>query len=285
MSKLKNANEKSIKILLRQFNTHAKKRLGQHFLIDKNVVDTILKAAELNSYDNVIEVGPGLGILTVQLSKIVKRVFAVELDSKLATGLQKKLSNHNNVIIINNDILKVNIPELLQNETNYKVVANLPYYITSPVLQYFTDAPIKPQLMVIMVQKEVADAITAKTGNFSILAINLKLFTTSEIIEYVPADSFYPKPKVDSAIIRLRFLPKSPIAIDDIDKFMEIVRCGFTTPRKQLRNSLAFGIHQSTNKVVELLKKANIEPSRRAETLDLTEWQKLYETMKSDGLI
>jgi len=268
-----------VKRLLRQSGLKAKKGLGQHFLIDEKALETIVIAAELSPEDIVIEVGPGLGVLTIELARRAGKVIAVELDTKLASLLKRRLASLPNVNIVNADILKVSPTQLLGEENNYKVVANLPYYVTSPILRYFVEASPKPSSMVVMVQKEVGIAIAASLGKMSLLAVSLQVYSKPKIISYVSSQSFYPPPKVDSAIVRFDLFPEPAVKIADIDGFFEVVRCGFSSPRKQLRNSLAHGLEVKPAEVGLLLEKARIEPQRRAETLSLEEWARLYEVL------
>jgi len=268
-----------VKRLLRQSGLKAKKGLGQHFLIDEKALETIVIAAELSPEDIVIEVGPGLGVLTIELARRAGKVIAVELDTKLASLLKRRLASLPNVNIVNADILKVSPTQLLGGESNYKVVANLPYYVTSPILRYFVEASPKPSLMIVMVQKEVGTAIAASPGKMSLLAISLQVYSKPKIISYVSSQSFYPPPKVDSAIVRFDLFPEPAVKIADIDGFFKVVRCGFSSPRKQLRNSLAHGLEVKPAEVGLLLEKARIEPQRRAETLSLEEWARLYEVL------
>jgi len=268
-----------VRKLLRQSGVTARKRLGQHFLVDETTLETIVDAAELSPEDIVIEVGPGLGVLTSELARRVKRVIAVELDTKLALFLKRRLVSLPNVNVINADILKVSPSHLLGENNEYKVVANLPYYITSPILRYFVEAFPKPSLMVVMVQKEVGEAIVANPGKMSLLAVSLQLYSEPRIVSYVPAQSFYPSPKVDSAIMRFDLLSEPAVKVADIDGFFEVVRCGFSLPRKQLRNSLAQRMKAKPSEVALLLEEARIEPQRRAGTLSLEEWARLYEVL------
>lgn len=271
------------KTLLREAGLKARKQLGQHFLIDKRVLARIVRAADLSPEDTVIEVGPGLGILTIELAKRAGRVIAVELDDRLAELLGQRLKALSNVKIINADILKVNPVDLLEDRTQYKVIANLPYYITSPVLHHFITASPRPLLMVVMLQREVAEAIVAKTGKMGLLAIALHIYSKPKIVAYVSAKSFYPHPRVDSAIVRFDMLPEPAIKVD-FEGFMTLVRCGFSSPRKQLRNSLAQGLGLKPAVVANLLQKANIDPGRRAETLSLAEWSQIYELVTAEGI-
>jgi len=271
------------KTLLQEAGLKARKRLGQHFLVDKRVLKSIIRAADLSPDDTVIEVGPGLGILTLELAKRAQNVIAVELDTRLAELLRQRLHSFPNLKIVEADILKVGPSDLLEGKTQYKVVANLPYYITSPVLHHFILASPRPTLMVVMLQKEVAEAIVARAGKMGLLAIALHIYSKPKIVTYVPAKSFYPRPKVDSAIVRFDMLPEPAIKAD-IDRFMTIVRAGFDSPRKQLRNSLAHGLEIKPAEAADLLHKAGIDPQRRAETLSLEEWSRLYDVVSNAGV-
>jgi len=268
---------------LRQFGVKPKKRLGQHFLIDEAVLERILSAVELSPGDIVVEIGPGLGILTEGLAKRGARVIAVELDSKLVALLKKRLATFSDVKIIHADILKVAPRQLLQNNLaaselarGYKVIANLPYYITSPVLRHFLEAQPRPSEMVVMVQKEVGEAIAAAPGNMSLISVKTQFYSKPAIISYVPAASFYPPPKVDSVILRLDVYSQPPIEVSDVAGFFDIVMHGFSSPRKQLRNSLAHSLEMPPNQVSIFLEKAEIDGKRRAETLTLEEWRELW---------
>jgi 16S rRNA (adenine1518-N6/adenine1519-N6)-dimethyltransferase len=268
-----------IKALLRQSKFKAKKRLGQHFLINEEVLKCITSAAELTPEDVIVEVGPGLGILTRRLAERVARVISVELDSRLVSMLRRSLSTYSNVSIIQGDILKILPSQLLEGPgQNYKVVANLPYYITSPVLRHFLEATFKPSLMVVMVQKEVAEAIAAPPGKMSLLSVSVQFYSKPTIVSYVPAESFYPVPKVDSAILHFDVYSKPAIEVSDIDSFFDMVRHGFSSPRKQLRNSLAQSLGMLPGQIALLLGEARIDAKRRAETLSLEEWQNLWQS-------
>jgi 16S rRNA (adenine1518-N6/adenine1519-N6)-dimethyltransferase len=270
-----------VKRLLRQSGLRARKSLGQHFLADTSVLQPIVEAAELCQADTVIEVGPGLGILTAELVKRAGNVVAVELDTRLASLLKRRLASLTNLRVINADILKVSLSELLEGTSHYKVVANLPYYITSPVLRYFVEASPKPSLMVVMVQKEVGEAIVAGPGEMSLLAVSLQAYSEPRIISHVPAQCFYPQPKVDSVILRFDLLPEPAVKVADMDGFFDLVRAGFSSPRKQLHNSLAHSLGMEPAEITLLLEGANIDSKRRAETLSLEEWAKLYEILET----
>jgi len=273
-----------VKTLLRRYNLRPQKRLGQHFLVDEGTLESIMSAAEPSSDDIVIEVGPGLGILTKKLAAAVARVVAVELDSRLVKALRKELADSSNVEIVHGDILKV-APQRLAGDylacagsgQSYKVVANLPYYITSPVLRHFLQASLKPSLMVVMVQKEVGEAIAAVAGKMSLLAVGIQFYSKPTVIGYVPAKCFHPPPKVDSLVLRLDVYARPAVEVPDVDSFFDMVSCGFRAPRKQLRNSLAQALGIPPRQVAPVLEEAGIEARRRAETLSLEEWKGLWE--------
>ena len=274
--------------LLRRYELQPRKGLGQHFLIDEEVLGLITSAAELTSGDVIMEIGPGLGILTRELTRQAGWVIAVELDDKLASLLKQTLSSFNNITIINENILgidpatllqeqKINFPPSISSPLNYKIVANLPYYITSPVLRHFLEISVKPQIIVVMVQKEVAEAIVAEPGRMSVLSISVQFYGKPGIISYVPAQCFYPTPEVDSAILRLEPYPQPAVAVSDEKSFFELVRAGFSASRKQIVNSLAQGLGLPKSDVLSLLEKASITSQRRAETLTLDEWAQLWQ--------
>jgi 16S rRNA (adenine1518-N6/adenine1519-N6)-dimethyltransferase len=269
--------------LLRRFDLRAKKGLGQHFLIDDNVLEAILAAAELSPADTVIEVGPGLGLMTGELARRAGWVIAIELDNRLADILKKTLS-HDNIVILNEDVLGTDPAALLQGRAPsfpsalrpYKVVANLPYYITSPVLRHFLEASVKPEVMVVMVQKEVAKAIVAEAGQRSVLSISVQFYGKPSIVTYVPAGAFYPAPEVDSAIVKIDVYRQPPVEVDSVEGFFKLVRAGFTAARKQVANSLSQGLGLPKSDVLDLLERVGIDPRRRAETFTLEEWARLW---------
>ena len=253
-----------------------RKGLGQHFLIDREVLERVVSAAELSPQDIVIEVGPGLGTLTRELAARVGRVIAIEVDGRLASRLERRLSHLGNVTIINGDVLKSDMTELLGDSPSYKVVANIPYYITSPILRHFIEAPMKPSIMVVMVQREVAEAIVAKIGDMSLLSVGVQFYGRPVIIEYVAARSFYPRPKVESAILRIDLYQRPAVEVDDVAAFFSVITAGFSTPRKQLHNALARGLGMKPGECATMLEGVGIDPMRRAETLTLEEWARVY---------
>jgi len=270
--------------ILRRFDLKARKSLGQHFLVDRDVLELVVASAEINAEDVVVEIGPGLGVLTGELAEKAGVVVAVELDRKLATILGERMTSRKNVTVVNQDILAVEPVSLLDglslpenvSPAGYKVVANLPYYITSAVIRHFLESEIKPRTMVVMVQKEVAEAIVAGPGGMSLLSVSVQFYGSPGIISNVPAEAFYPLPEVDSAILRIDVSPQPVIAVDNEKAFFELVRAGFTAPRKQIANSLSQGLTWTKTDVLSLLKKAEIAPQRRAEALSMEEWAQLW---------
>ncbi|HEX2923012.1 MAG TPA: 16S rRNA (adenine(1518)-N(6)/adenine(1519)-N(6))-dimethyltransferase RsmA [Chloroflexota bacterium] len=262
------------KALLKRLNLHARKGFSQSFLTDSYVVSAILDAAGLQPDDQVLEIGPGLGVLTRGLVKRVGRVVAVEFDPILAELLPRLVSLPERLELYHSDILEFDLASTLRGA--YKVVANLPYHITSPVLRMLLTASNKPRLMVVMVQKEVADRVMAKPGDTSLLSIMVQLYSRVSVVTQVPAGSFFPAPKVDSTVLKLEVYEKLPLDVDDPEAMLKIVAAGFSRRRKQLHNSLSEGLWFPAGGVMELLSDAGIDPSRRAQTLTLEEWAQLY---------
>ena len=268
---------------LTRLNVRAAKGLGQHFLVDHRVLNTIVDAAELASTDTVVEVGPGLGILTQELVNRAGMVVAVELDEKLARALERFFHHRTGLSIVHGSILDFSPEELLADSigsakppASYKVVANLPYYVAAPTLRHFLESSLRPELMVVMVQKEVGESVAAEPGSMSLLGVSVQVYGTPRIVDSVPARSFYPPPKVKSAIVRIDVHPKPAVDPDDISGFFDVVRAGFSSPRKQLRNSLSVGLNMGTAEAGGLLEAVGIAPERRPQTLSLSEWAALY---------
>jgi len=262
--------------VLRRYGLRPRKGLGQNFLVDRRAMERIVEAAELTPADTVLEVGPGVGQLTRLLSEAAGRVVAVELDPQMVAVLRQELADRPNVEIVEGDILQVD-PGALAGGVPYKVVANLPYYITSAALRHLLEAQPPPTLLVVTVQEEVAERITASPPAMSILAVSVQFYGRPRRIARIPAGAFYPPPKVDSAIVRIDVYPpgERPVQVDDVEWFFRVVRAGFAQRRKQLRNSLSAGLRLSPEQVEAALERASIDPHRRAETLTLEEWAAL----------
>lgn len=253
-----------------KFTDKPKKSLGQHWLNDELALKSICEVAELEPDDTVLEIGPGQGSLTKHLVKKTKKVVAVEIDTALATKLPKAP----NLEIVQQDILKFDLTIL---PTNYKVVANIPYYLTSNLIRVLSESTKPPSLMVLLVQKEVAERIAAQPGQMSVLAVATQLYYQPKLGQIVPARLFVPPPKVDSQVIILGRQPELLFPNIDIKKFFRIVKAGFSERRKKLRSSLAGGLGLSKERVDELLKQAKINPDARAQELSLEQWHSLYQ--------
>jgi 16S rRNA (adenine1518-N6/adenine1519-N6)-dimethyltransferase len=260
--------------LLRRYRLHAHKGWGQNFLQDPQALEKIVSTAEIQETDTVLEIGPGLGSLTRYLAVFAKEVIAVELDDKLIEPLQAILSPYQNVQIIQGDILKLS-PDDLIAASQYLVVANIPYYITSAVIRHLLESGSKPRRIVLTIQKEVAQRICAKPGDMSLLALSVQVYGAPRIAAHIPAEAFFPTPKVDSAVLVVDIFPAPLIKEELLDSFFRLVKAGFSQKRKTLRNSLSSGLHISPTKAAELLTSTNIDPQRRAETLSIEEWERL----------
>ena len=288
-----------IRDLFKKHQLRPSKRFGQNFLIDKGVLEKIIEAANLQPEDIVLEIGPGLGTLTVELAKKVHpvkslrskfngagKVIAIEKDPKMVEILKETLKDFQNVEILQGDILK--IPDSKFQILNLdKIVANLPYYIVSPVIRKFLESESPPKEMILMVQKEVAERICAEPPDMSLLAVSVQFYTKPEIISYVPKTSFWPQPKVDSAIIKIIPYPHGRIRILRAEGkgcafrmlFFKIVKAGFSQPRKQILNNLSKMLKLDKEKVKSWLLKNNIQPTQRAETLSIEDWLKLTKNL------
>ena len=263
-----------------------RKGLGQNFLVDDAALQRIVEAAGLTPADAVLEIGPGLGTLTGLLANQARRVVAVELDAKLVAVLQREFAGAANVAILYGDILSIPLDRLrtemgLGPGKTYKVVANLPYYITSAVLRHLLEAEPRPSCMVVTVQQEVARRIVAAPGDLSLLAISVQLYGIPRIVTRIPAGAFYPAPKVDSAVLRIDLAGQTTVDVEDVKWFFRVVHAGFSARRKQLHNVLGPGLGFSTEQVNSALARASIDPTRRAQTLSLEEWAGLCRELRS----
>ncbi len=271
-------NTKELLEILKKHNIWTNKKLGQNFLVNTEVLNKIIAAADLKPDDYVVEVGPGLGILTAELSQKASHVLAVELDSRLIPILNDKFKNTPAVEIMHADALKLSLPE-----HRYKVIANIPYYITSPLLNHFlqpTPQPTpqaktqkRPDLLVLLVQKEVAEKICVGAGDHTILSLQVQIFGKPVMVSTVDKSSFFPQPKVDSAILKVVTYP-SPL-IQNTDLFFKIVKTAFSKRRKTLQNSLKNCLGHGKEEIDAILQKAGIDPKRRPQDLDINEWNKL----------
>ncbi len=278
---------------LRALDLRPSRGMGQNFLIDGAALMKIINAAGLTADDTVIEVGPGLGVLTWELVQRARAVIAVELDRRLAERLRAEFRAFPNLAIIQGDVLRLP-PESILAERDldaasgarpYKVVANLPYAITSAALRHFLSDPLRPTLMVVLVQREVADRICARPGDLSVLAHAVQIYAEPEIVARIPASCFFPVPEVESTILRLRIRSQPAVAPDQPEALLRLIKAGFLHPRKQLGNALpggmaAMGMKTDKQQVLEALAAAGIDPTRRAETVTLDEWGAVYRALR-----
>lgn len=274
-----------IKKALREDDLKVLKSLGQNFLIDEKVLEDIIAAAELGPDDVAVEIGPGMGVLTFALASKCKKVIAIEKDKKMSGFLRKEIlklyGDNSNIEIINDDILKIDLSDFFKTRgiTKYKLVANIPYYITSPIIKLFLETQAMPDSMVLLMQKEVAERICASKGDMSILALSVLLYGNPETMRTVGSDSFYPAPKVDSAILKIENIGKKyPDA--DYQKIFRLIKIGFASKRKKLANNLSAGLQADKENIEEVLAGIGIDKNVRAQDLDVEDWLRLAEWVK-----
>lgn len=268
--------------LLRDHGLRPKKSLGQNFLIDPTALEKILAVAEIPADAEVLEIGPGLGSLTRHLAAAARRVVAVELDAALLPALEDVLAGWENVRIVQGDMLELD-PAALMTTPGYLVVANIPYYITSALIRHLLEAENKPARVVLTIQKEVAERITAAPGDLSLLALSVQVYGQARRVLRIPAGAFYPPPNVDSEVVRVDLYPQPLIPVGQIDTFFKLIKAGFSQKRKTLRNALSGGLRKSPAQAEQLLRSAGIDPMRRAETLSIEEWRGLVEAFETVG--
>jgi 16S rRNA (adenine1518-N6/adenine1519-N6)-dimethyltransferase len=262
--------------LLRRYNLRPDKGLGQNFLVDTTSLQRVVEVAGIETSDNVLEIGPGLGNLTRLLAVRARQVTAVEVDPGLIPPLREVLAPFANVQVVQSDILALD-PAQLMKEPGYLVVANIPYNITSVLIRHLLEARSKPTRITLTVQREVAERICAPPGKLSLLALSVQVYGNPAMAARIPAEAFYPIPKIDSAIVRIDLSPQPLIAQPLLPLFFRLAKAGFSQKRKTLRNSLAGGMGCTTVQAADTLRAAGIDPQRRAETLSLDEWSKLTE--------
>jgi len=279
-----------VKSLLRQWNLRPDKALGQNFLVDPTILQRITEAALLTADDVVLEIGAGTGALTRLLASEAKHVVAVELDRRLMPLLERELSDLDNVTAIQGDVLSLDpcrlidelLPKARLSQASYKVVGNLPYYITSAILRHLLERDRRPELMVITVQYEVAERIVAKPGDMSVLAASVQFYGEPELLFKINSGSFYPSPAVDSGVVRVDVHASPRLPDDQIDTFFRVVRAGFSQRRKQLHNALSTGLADQLSKheAIERLHQAGVDHRRRAETLSIDEWVEITDALQ-----
>ena len=273
-----------VRAALNAVGVRPSRELGQNFLTDAGVLAAIVDAAGLGPEDTVVEVGPGLGVLTYELVARAGQVLAIEFDRRLAERLPAELRAPN-LRVVQADVLRTEPASILGDTQAYKVVANLPYHITSAVLRHFLEAALPPHLMVVMVQLEVAARIVAMPPDMSVLAHSIQYYARPELVTRVPAAAFVPSPKVDSAVLRIVRRPTPAVDVDDVDALFRIIKAGFLHARKKLSNSLpgglaAMGTGIPKEAALAVLREAGVDGDRRAETVTLEEWARIYEGVR-----
>lgn len=275
-------NTKNTIEILQKYNFTFQKKFGQNFLVDKNILEKIVDAAQITEKDCVLEIGPGIGTMTQYLAERAGSVIAVEIDKNLIPVLQDTLSSYNNVTILNQDILKVDINHIVEKYNNnnpIKVVANLPYYITTPIIMALFENHVALESITIMVQKEVADRMQAQAGtkDYGALSLAVQYYAKPEIIVKVPAACFMPRPNVDSTVIRLTRYETAPVKAEDEDYLFTVIRASFNQRRKTLVNGLsnAGSIGVGKEKIAEILSQMGLLSTVRGETLTLEQFTEL----------
>ena len=274
---------KNTTAFLKEHDISAKKRYGQNFLIDKRVLERIIEGSEITKEDTVLEIGPGIGTLTQALCEAAGRVIAVEIDKDMLPLLSENLADYDNYEIINDDILKVDLASLLGDGTRVKVAANLPYYITTPIIMQLLENKLPIASITVMVQKEVADRMQAKPGgkDYGALTLAVQYYSEAEIIANVPPNCFIPRPGVDSAVIRLSCYDKPPVQAEDEKKLFEIIKAAFAQRRKTLANALRNypGLGLSREEIEAALTEMGLGTDIRGERLSLKEFAKLTDLL------
>ena len=268
-------NKTVIKDLLKKHHTGPEKYLGQHFILSKKSLAKMITAAEIKKNDTIIEIGPGLGTLTQELAKTGAKIIAIEKDLKMISILKETQADYQNIKIIQADARKLSILRI-DSLKRYKIVANLPYNAATFLIRQWLESKNPPELMILIIQKEVAQRITAKSPYSNLLAISVQFYADVKIINYVKKESFWPKPKVNAAIIKI--VPKKMTilrAIANRQSFFKVVKAGFSQPRKQLAGNLLKRLKLPRERLMEIFRNSNILSTARAENLSLDEWQKL----------
>ena len=258
-----------------------RKSLGQHFLHDSRVIQRIVDAADLSPADTVVEIGPGRGVLTRRLVQHAGNVIAIEIDQNLCQELPSRLDHPANLVSLMGDARKIDLPSLVSDHCEaamprYKVVGNLPYYAANPIIRRTLESSGPPSLALFMVQREVADSMTASPGSMGLLSVATQFYAQARQVCSVPPSAFRPQPKVHSAVIRLEIREEPAVKVDNREDFFEVVRAGFSAPRKQLRNSLSHGLGIRTTLGAAVLERAAVDGRRRPSTLSLGEWGGVY---------
>lgn len=265
------------RLLLEQYDISPKKALGQNFLHDPNALEKIVETADLMPEDTVLEIGPGTGSLTRVLARMAAKVVAVELDQRLRPLLDDLLRDEPHVTVVYEDILHSH-PRGLVGTDDYIVVANVPYYITGAILKHLLDSSHPPRRLVLTVQLEVAERLIAQPGDLSLIAVITQFYGRPKIATRLRPGVFYPRPEVDSAVVRIDIHDRPPVDVPGKAQFFAMVKAGFSQKRKQIKNSIGAGLGLSNSAAAAMIEAAGIDPRRRAETLSLDEWAALTRT-------
>jgi 16S rRNA (adenine1518-N6/adenine1519-N6)-dimethyltransferase len=282
------ASPKRTNEVLKRHGLKLKKSLGQNFLVDQNILNKIVAAAELDETKGALEIGPGIGALTQQLARRAGRVVAVEIDRRLLPVLEETLQSFPNASVVQGDVLEVDLRQLIADRfaglEGVSVVANLPYYITTPIIMKLLEDKLPLDNIVVMIQKEVAERMAAKPGGkeYGSLSIAVQYYCEPELVTIVPHTVFIPQPNVDSAVIRLKVRRQPPVSIEDEAFFFEVVQAAFVQRRKTIYNNLAarFFSKETKAELTPLLSGCGIEPSRRGETLSMAEYARLSDALR-----
>ena len=261
--------------LLKKYNLKANKKLGQNFLISDDIVNQIIQEAQVSKEDTIIEIGPGLGALTAKLAENAKEVIAIELDDNMINVLTERFSLYQNVQIIHGDVLKVNLKELIENKSSVKVVANLPYYITTPIVMKLLEDKLNIEQITVMVQKEVGERFTASPNGkeYGAITVSINYYTEPSIVIDVPRNNFNPVPDVDSCVVNLK-VRKEYIKLKDEKIFFKVIKAAFSQRRKNIGNSLT-GIGKTKQEIKEMLDTLEIDTNLRAENLSIETFAKI----------
>ncbi len=269
-----------------RFGFRFSKSLGQNFLTDKNIIDQILEGSGITGDDLVIEIGPGIGVITREAAQLAHKVIAIEIDTNLIPVLNWTLGDLENVEIVNQDVLKTQLNDLIAKESFpgvVRVVGNLPYYITTPIIMKLLEDQVPAASITVMMQKEVADRLTAKPGtkDFGAISLMVEYFAEAKEIVKVPRTVFVPQPKVDSTVLRLDIRDEKPVKVEDEEFLFKVIKAGFGQRRKTLSNALSVlkGYDKAT--ILRCLEEAGIDPVRRGETLSLEEYARLSDVLRS----
>ncbi len=268
--------------LLKKYGISPKKSLGQNFVINQRALDAVISAADLTGHEEVIEIGAGLGALTIELAQRAGWIFAVEIDKRLIPALQDILQDFENVTLLHADFLLVDPGELV-SRSGYSVIANIPYNITSALIRHLMESSLSPARVVLMMQREVAQRVTGLPGNMSLLAMSVQIYGSAVITAHIPADYFYPIPDVDSTVLRIDIYKEPLVPRNVIPDIFSLARAGFGQKRKKLRNSLATVMSSTPAEVEKLLGRAGIQLKSRAQELSIQDWEKIARIAAEEG--